>query len=101
MNDFSIKIIRILQRIPSGRVSTYGTVAALAGNPSGARQVARILHSSSKKHDIPWHRVVNHKGEISPRSSMNHLDQRTLLENEGVEFSNSGLIDLDSFLWIP
>lgn len=101
MNDFSVKIIKILQLIPHGKVSTYGTVAALAGNPSGARQVARILHSSSRKYDIPWHRVVNHKGEISPRSSMSHLDQRTLLEREGVEFSSSGRIDLDLFLWIP
>ncbi len=100
MNDFSAKTINILQLIPYGRVSTYGTVATLAGNPSGARQVARILHSSSKKYDLPWHRVVNRNGKIPPRSSMSHLNQRTLLENEGVTFSKSGAIDLDSFLWI-
>jgi methylated-DNA-protein-cysteine methyltransferase-like protein len=101
VNDFSAKIIKILQLIPYGTVSTYGTVATLAGNPSGARQVARILHSSSKKYDLPWHRVVNYKGEIPPRSSMSHLNQRTLLENEGVTFSTSGGIDLESFLWLP
>ena len=101
MNDFSAKIITILSQIPYGKVTTYGTVAALAGNPSGARHVARILHSSSKKHQLPWHRVVNSQGKISARSSMSHLDQRTLLEKEGLEFSESGTIDLDTFLWIP
>ena len=101
MNDFNVKIIKILQLIPYGTVSTYGTIASLAGNPSGARQVARVLHSSSKKYDLPWHRVVNYKGEIPPRSSMSHLDQRILLENEGIKVSTSGKIDLDSFLWIP
>ncbi|MFT5731072.1 MAG: methylated-DNA-protein-cysteine methyltransferase-like protein, partial [Desulforhopalus sp.] len=55
MNDFSAKIIKIIKLIPYGTVSTYGTVATLAGSPSGARQVARILHSSSKKYDLPWH----------------------------------------------
>jgi methylated-DNA-protein-cysteine methyltransferase related protein len=101
VNDFSVNIIKTLQMIPAGKVSTYGTVAAIAGNPSGARQVARILHSSSRKYSIPWHRVVNFKGEISPRSSMGHLNQRTLLEREGVEFGSTGRIDLDVFLWIP
>jgi len=101
MNDFTAKIIKIIQLIPYGTVSTYGTVATLAGSPSGARQVARILHSSSKKYDLPWHRVVNRNGEIPPRSSMSHLDQRTLLENEGIVFGASGAIDLDAFLWIP
>ncbi|MFT5702022.1 MAG: methylated-DNA-protein-cysteine methyltransferase-like protein [Desulforhopalus sp.] len=101
MDDFSEKVINILQEIPYGRVTTYGTVAALAGNVSGARQVARLLHSSSKKYQIPWHRVVNRKGEISERSSMSHLDQRTLLEKEDVAFNKAGKIDLDVFLWIP
>lgn len=101
MNDFSAKIITILSQIPHGKVTTYGTVATLAGNPGGARHVARILHSSSKKYQLPWHRVVNSKGKISPRSSMSHLDQRTLLKKEGLEFNESDTIDLDAFLWTP
>lgn len=101
MNDFSAEVIKILQQIPYGTVSTYGTIAAIAGNPCGARQVARILHSSSKKYNLPWHRVVNRKGELSPRSSMSHLTQRTLLLNEGITFNTSEAVNLSLHLWIP
>lgn len=99
--DFSANIIKILKQIPYGSVTTYGTVALLAGSPGGARQVARILHSSSKALKLPWHRVVNYRGEISLRPSMSHLQQRILLEKEGVEFDETGAIDLDTFLWLP
>ena len=100
MNEFSDKAIAILQQIPSGQVSTYGTVAFLAGSPGGARQVARILHSSSKKYNLPWHRVVNREGKIPPRPSMSHLEQHTLLKNEGIEISKDGVVDLEVYLWI-
>ena len=55
--------------------------AACAGNPRAARQVARALHSMSEKHDLPWHRVVNAKGEIAVKEPSR---QRDLLEKEGV-----------------
>jgi methylated-DNA-protein-cysteine methyltransferase-like protein len=80
---------------------TYGIIAAYAGNRGGARQVARILHSSSEKYGLPWHRVVNRNGRISPRSSQGHLLQRRLLEEEGVIFGENGRIDLAVFLWRP
>ncbi len=101
MNHFSRQIIKILEAIPYGSVTTYGAVATLAGNPSGARQVSRILHSSSSKYNLPWHRVVNREGKISPRTSMSQIDQRQLLEEEGIEFLDNGKIDLDRFLWLP
>ncbi len=82
-------------------VATYGLVAEYAGNRCGARQVVRILSSSSDKYQLPWHRVVNRKGEISPRSSMGHLFQRQLLEEEGVVFEEDGRIDLSIYLWQP
>ena len=86
--------------IPCGRVTTYGLIAAAAGNHCGARQVARILHSSSDKYSLPWHRVVSVKGEISPRKSMSHITQEELLAKESV-FLIDGRIDLEQFLWIP
>lgn len=55
----------IIRRIPEGKVATYGQIAALAGNHRAARQVAWILHSSSKKENLPWHRVVNSQEGIS------------------------------------
>ncbi|BHH84564.1 MGMT family protein [Desulforhopalus sp. 52FAK] len=100
MNEFSRKVIDVLQQIPCGKVTTYGTVAFLAGSPGGARQVARLLHSSSDKYKLPWHRVVNREGKIPPRPSMSHLQQQRLLEGEGVEISKGGFIDLDVYLWV-
>jgi methylated-DNA-protein-cysteine methyltransferase-like protein len=101
MDTFTRHVIDIIKTIPVGNVATYGDIAAAAGNHSGARQVARILHSSSRRYDLPWHRVVNRKQEISPRAAMGHLTQRRLLEEEGVAFDERGKIDFARFLWIP
>ncbi len=98
---FTSRTRDIIGRIPPGMVSTYGLIAECAGNRSGARQVVRILSSSSEKYKLPWHRVVNRNGEISPRSSMGHLSQRQLLEEEGVVFEENGRIDLSVYLWRP
>lgn len=99
MQRFSRRIIELIQKIPPGKVSTYGTIAALAGNPSGARQVARILHASSDTYNLPWHRVVNRQGRISPRRNMSHLLQEQLLAEEGIAFVKPGVIDLEVYLW--
>ena len=95
--DFSARAISIIKAIPEGRVSTYGTVAAAAGNPRGARQVARLLHSSSKKHGMPWHRVVAAGGRIALQPGYGYELQRALLEAEGIRFTEHGTIDLDSY----
>lgn len=96
--SFTEKVIDILQQIPSGRVTTYGRVARMAGNPRGARQVVRILHSSSGKYNLPWHRVINRFGEIPERMSMFDAYQKTLLEEEGVEVTGMR-VDLQRYLW--
>ncbi|MFW2367713.1 MAG: MGMT family protein [Desulforhopalus sp.] len=102
MDDtFTSRTREILARIPEGSVSTYGRIAMYAGNRSGARQVARILHSSSEKYNLPWHRVVNRNGEVSKRLSDGHVYQRVLLELEGVVFDANGRIDFSLFLWQP
>ena len=78
-----------------------GLVATAAGNHCGARQVARILYSSSDKYGLPWHRVVNQKREISPRNSGTHLKQKQMLEAEGVVFDGNERISFDLYLWLP
>jgi methylated-DNA-protein-cysteine methyltransferase-like protein len=98
---FTTRARDIISKIPRGKVITYGLIARYAGNPSGARQVSRILYSSSVKYQLPWHRVVNRNGQISPRPSMGHLFQRQLLEDEGVVFGENGKIDFTVFLWRP
>jgi len=99
-SPFTAKVIEIIGAIPRGRVSTYGIIAAHAGSPQGARQVVRILHSSSGKYNLPWHRVVNRSGGISLRGNA-CAHQKALLAEEGVEFEDNGAIDLSRFLWWP
>lgn len=73
-----------VRKIPRGKVSTYGEVAAASGYPGAARQVAWALHSSSGM-GIPWHRVVGAGGHIRLRGD-NAIEQRLRLEMEGVRF---------------
>lgn len=101
MNSFSETVKDIIRKIPAGRVCTYGIIAACAGNPGAARQVARILHSCSKNDGLPWHRVVNQKGRISLLPMAGFEEQKKLLQDEGVEFNINDVICFDTFLWIP
>ena len=99
-SDFTKSVIEIIKKIPRGKVLSYGTVAKLAGHPRGARQVVRILHSSSRKHDLPWYRVVNSKGTIGFRDKFAYEEQKAMLESEGIEFSKNDIINRN-FFWIP
>lgn len=94
------RIYAVVARIPHGRVATYGQVAALAGIPGHARQVGYALHATPDDSDIPWHRVINAKGEVSPRAEPGWEGfQRHLLEEEGVRFDARGRVDLRRFGW--
>lgn len=95
--SFTDRVIAVISDIPAGRVACYGQVAALAGNPRGARQVVRVLHSSSRKHGLPWHRVINSRGEISLPSGAGGDLQRELLAQEGVEPDIRGRYDLERY----
>lgn len=97
MQPFTAEVVQILKEIPKGRVVTYGQVARMAGSPRAARQVVRILHTMSEKHGLPWHRVVNAKGEIVVPSEESRELQRALLETEGVTFLPNGRVDLGIF----
>jgi methylated-DNA-protein-cysteine methyltransferase-like protein len=91
-------IYAAVRRIPRGRVATYGDVAAAAGLEGHARQVGYALHDLPSGSNVPWHRVINAKGEISVRSAGDsHELQRLLLEAEGVEFDLAGRVDLKRF----
>ncbi|WP_042354333.1 MGMT family protein [Bacillus rubiinfantis] len=99
MAPFTEKVIEIIRQIPAGKVMTYGQIAALAGSPRAARQVVRILHSMSRKHRLPWHRVVNAKGEIAIQDDESFHEQLLALEAEGVHVGLHTRIDLDKFQW--
>ena len=98
MNRFSKNIIQIIQNIPKGKITSYGKIATFAGNPRASRQVARILHSSSEKYNLPWHRVVNSQRKISFKDHIAYEQQKNMLQNEGIAFTLSGVIKKE-FLW--
>lgn len=95
-----LRIYAVVRRVPEGRVATYGQVAAVAGLPGHARQVGYALHASRPEDELPWHRIVNAKGEVSPRSEPGYEGlQQAMLEAEGIELGPTGKIDLKRFRW--
>lgn len=112
-NSVYSRIYRCVEIIPAGKVATYGQIAKLI-NASGARQVGYALSSTSHDIDIPWHRVINARGEISPRSSgpgtpkgkpagkrAGDSEQHQRLVAEGVVPNRYGRVDLAMYQWEP
>ena len=96
------RIYAVVRRIPKGRVATYGQVASLAGLAGQARQVGYALHALPDETAVPWHRVVNASGQISPRSLPGgELVQQMLLQREGVRFDPRGRVALAQAAWTP
>ena len=96
------RIYATVKRVPKGRVATYGQIAAVAGLGRHARQVGYALHALPDGSSVPWHRVLNARGEVSPRGEpgWEHI-QRMLLEGEGVRFDASGRVALRRYQWRP
>jgi methylated-DNA-protein-cysteine methyltransferase-like protein len=97
------KIYAVVRHIPRGRVATYGQVARLANLPGQARLVGYALSALEDGSRIPWHRVVNARGAISPRRDGGPMAtvQRLRLEGERVRFDRQGRIRLDVYRWLP
>jgi len=100
-SDAYARIYAVVQRVPRGRVVTYGQVALLAGLDGHARQVGYALHATPPGEDVPWHRVINAQGRVSQRAEdgFEHIQQQ-LLEAEGVVFCK-GRVSLEEFRWEP
>lgn len=93
------RIYAAIRRVPHGRVSTYGWIAREVGG-CGARQVGYALAALPDGSDVPWHRIINGRGEISRRNSSDGDSlQRILLEAEGIGFSDKDRVDLQRFGW--
>jgi len=101
-SGFFKNVWRIVNRIPQGKVATYGQIATLLGNPRAARTVGWAMNSSPEEMDLPWHRVINSKGKISlDENNQCGFLQRQLLEQEGVLPDIYGIIDLQKYGWRP
>lgn len=96
------RVWAVVSCIPAGRVATYKQVAALAGidGPTGARQVGYALAALKAGNNVPWHRVINARGLVSPRARAGReRDQYERLALEGVECDARGHIDLARYEW--
>lgn len=94
------RIFEVVRSIPAGRVATYGQVARLAGSPGAQRFVGQALHRNPHPIETPCHRVVFADGSLASRFGFGGLEaQRSLLESEGVRFSDSTHVDMEQCLW--
>ncbi|MCL2112820.1 MGMT family protein [Lactococcus protaetiae] len=93
LTETTKKILSVLTEIPEGTVMSYRDVGRLAGLSNGARQVSRVLHSMSKKYQLPWWRVISSKGVIS-LPEPGRTEQIARLRAEGLEVSAQGKVIL-------
>lgn len=101
--NFYEKMSIVCRRIPEGKVATYGQIALLCGKPKNSRQVGYGLRENLAGNDIPAHRIVNSKGELSGAAHFEYPDlQKMLLQEEGVEVTRDGStwkVNLKEYKW--
>lgn len=95
------QVYAVVRRVPRGRVATYGQIAQLAGLGDHARMVGYALAALSHTSTVPWHRVINAQGMVSPRRSGDTMSQRMRLEVEGVRFDARGRVGFARYGWQP
>ena len=97
---FFEQVYRLVRQVPPGKVTSYGAIARMLGNPRAARTVGWALHSVPEGSDVPWQRVINSRGRISTSCQEHGAGlQRVLLEAEGVEFDERGYVDWERCGW--
>jgi methylated-DNA-protein-cysteine methyltransferase related protein len=103
MTPFRAAVLAIVARVPVGRVTSYGAVAAMAGQPRAARGVGWILNRLPPDTELPWWRVVNRDGGLSTYKLPGGAGplQRALLEGEGVVLDGDGRVEDPRFWWDP
>lgn len=102
MGDFFNQVYAWVAKIPSGKVLTYGQIAAFIGSPRSARMVGWALRAAPDHLRLPCHRVVNRRGELAPEEAFGGAwRQRMLLEAEEVPFQANGCVDLRAAIWHP
>lgn len=101
-DDYYEKVYKITERIPQGKVTTYGAIASYIGVKSGARMVGYALNSSIKSgRQIPAHRVVNRLGQLTGRAYFPEDTMRERLKQEGVEFVDEYTVNIQKHFWNP
>lgn len=96
-----MRIYAAVRQIPAGRVASYGQIAKLIGAAT-PRQVGYAMAATPPRSGIPWHRVINSKGEISARADGKpDARQKRLLRDEGIVFDRHGRVDFERYGWRP
>lgn len=99
MKTFADRVYEAVKKIPSGRVSTYGAIAILAGSPGASRAVGNALHVNPDPFNVSCFRVVNSKGCLAPSFAFGGVDkQKQLLEADGIEVIDNK-VDLTKYIW--
>ena len=94
------RILDVVRQVPYGQVATYGQIALIVGD-CAPRMVGYCLASLAFDSDVPWQRIINHQGRVSPRSTGHGSQlQRELLEAEGVEFDARGRVSFRKYGWM-
>lgn len=91
--NFREQVYKAVQKIPEGKVSTYGAVAAYIGRPHASRMVGCQLHFNNDPERVPCYKVVFKDGSLSPAFAFGGANvQRAMLEDDGVEFTPDGKV---------
>ena len=90
-------MLSVLRRIPAGRVTTYGTVARLAGKPRAARAVGNIMREA-RTPGLPYHRVIAAGGALGGYGGEVGL-KRSLLVAEGLTVSGRRVKQFNKVKW--
>lgn len=96
-SNFRQEIERLIKTVPTGKVTTYGDLASMAGHPGAARLVGGVAHYGDSK--LPWHRIVNRSGGLASGYPGGREAQADLLAQEGVESRNYVVVGFDDLRW--
>lgn len=100
MDQFLAQIFVVIHQIPSGKVSTYGDIAKMAGYPGYARHVGKALSNLPRDSKLPWYRVINSAGKISLKGDSFDRQAEHLKKN-GIDVSDTGRVNLKKYKWQP
>jgi len=100
--NFFERVYKVAQKIPYGRVTSYGAIAKYLGAERSARMVGWAMNASHNNEDVPAHRVVNRKGLLTGKVHFDGTNlMQQLLENEGIVVKNNQIIDFEKHFWNP
>ena len=99
--NFFDRVYKVVERIPYGKITTYGAIAEYCGIKSAARTVGWALNGA-KESGLPCHRVVNRFGALSGKIHFGDPNlMKDLLESEGIEFDKNDYVKIDKYFWDP